>query len=86
MSVVAGLVAGVLASVYVLWLTRTGRRGPVASPGPAAQPAPGGADAEEPTRHCVLCGAPLPADADDLLSRTAPVRPAPRSGATEARQ
>lgn len=84
MILLAAVLSAVLASAYVFWLTRVGPRGRVASARQVAQPA--GADGEETRPHCVLCGAPLAADADDLLSRAAPGRPALRSPSTEARQ
>ncbi len=81
---VAALLSGLLASAYVLWVARVGRREAVASAGEGAQvPAVAG---EETGARCVLCGAPLAADADDLLSPAAPGRPTPRSAPSEARQ
>ncbi len=79
---VAAVLSGLLASAYVLWVVRVGEG--VASAGEVAQVA---AVAGEGTgARCVLCGAPLVADADDLLSPAAPGRPTPRSASSEARQ
>lgn len=78
------VVAAALASACALWLSRSGRRGLAASAGQVAEAAD--ADGDHTGHRCVLCGAPLQADPDELLSRTAPGRGALQSPSNEARQ